>query len=524
MRRLIFDNSDSFGGGPSPFKPDDYSPMVQRFAQAADLDLFLKPEPTRPDLDHPFYPIRLAARRTGWCVMPAGNTPAECRAAELAAYMVSRTFKSDQDMDSLATEVSVRYEELNFLYSMGERVGSLLTETEVCSYVVEEAAWLMDCERASLMLPDPETGMLHVSAAVGMSEEIARNVRVEPGDGISGRVFDTGVATIVNEGDAMPADSLSSRGLQDANCFLCVPLMINSQGSGTGNIVGVFNLTRKRGGTMFTASDLKLVQSVASTTATQIHNCRLISAERERARLAHELAMAARIQLSLLPTEPIERGKVKVAGYCKPAQHVGGDMYDYWMQDDHICMVIADVSGHDMGAALMATALRSVMRSETVHGAEAAGLMTRVNRALLRDLFAAELFISVFYAEIDPESGRMTYCRAGHPLPLLLSREGREWLDTEGMLLGICDDAQFEQGVVQMQPGESLLFFTDGLVEAESAEHGFFGIEGVEEIALRSVVLPPSEMAHAIAAAAEKHVVPDTVHDDMTVMVLRMAD
>ena len=300
--------------------------------------------------------------------------------------------------------------------------------------------------------------------------------------------------------------------------------MINSQGSGPGNIVGVFNLTRKRGGTMFTAGDLKLVQAVASTTATQIHNCRLISAERERERLAHELEMAARIQLSLLPTAPVERGRIRVAGYCKPAQHVGGDIYDYWMQDEHICMVIADVSGHDMGAALMATALRSVMRSETAHGAEAAGLMTRVNRALLRDLFAAELFISVFYAEIDPDSGRMTYCRAGHPLPLLLHREGIEWLDTEGMLLGIAEDAQFEQGVVQMQPGDSLLFFTDGLVEAESAEDGFFGVEGIEEVASVAVTLPPAEMARAVAAAAQEHVAPDTVQDDMTVMVLRMAD
>jgi serine phosphatase RsbU (regulator of sigma subunit) len=523
MRRLIFDSSDAFGPGPSPFKPDTYRPTVERFAHAAGVALSLEPEPDRADPDRPFYPVRLAARRTGWCVVPGQKTPSAVRIAELAAYVVSRTFKSDQDVDSLATEVSVRYEELNFLYSMGERVGALLTEAEVCSYVVEEAAWLMDCERASLMLPEPETGLLHVTATVGMDEEIAGSVRVRPGEGISGRVFETGVAAIVNDGDSMPADSLSTRGLSKAGCFLCVPLMINVQGSGPGNIIGVFNLTSKRDGTMFTASDLKLLQAVVSTTTTQIQNCRLISAEHERARLAQELAMAARIQLSLLPTAPIERGCVRVAGFSKPAQHVGGDMYDYWMQGDHLCMVIADVSGHDMGAALMAAALRSVLRSETAHGAEAASLMTRVNSALLRDLIAAELFISVFYAEIHPDSGRMTYCRAGHPLPLLLESEGARWLDTEGILLGICEDAAFEQGVVQMQPGDSLLFFTDGLVEAES-DDGFFGVQGIEAAARRAAALPPAQMARAIAASAEQHVAPDTVHDDMTVMVLRVDD
>ena len=155
-------------------------------------------------------------------------------------------------------------------------------------------------EAASVILLDPTRHKQVFAAAYGTTADKLRNVEFAEGEGISGKVFQSGTSFIVNEGDPMPADSLRVGDLREANCFLSVPLKISSQDTGRERILGVFNLTRKRQSSMFTASDLKLVSAVAASAATQIHNCRLIDAEQRRRELEHELQLAARIQLSLL--------------------------------------------------------------------------------------------------------------------------------------------------------------------------------------------------------------------------------
>jgi len=503
------------------FAPEDYADIVSRVGAATAARLEVRSEEDRSAADRCYYSIRLGGRRVGWGVACAQGGESARRASELAAEVVSRLFTSDQDIASLALEVTDRYEELNFLYSMGERVGALLDEDEICAFVVEEAAWLMNCDRASIMVPDPETGELTVRAAVGLDDAIAGTVSVKPGEGISGKVFESGHGVIINGGDPMPAESLGVSGLRESKCFLSVPLKITSDTGEKDQVVGVFNLTRKREGDMFTASDLKLVSSVAATTATQIHNCRLINAERERQRLEHELEMAARIQLSLLPEGPLHTGRFEVGGHCKLAQRVGGDLFDYWLVDDALCLLVADVSGHDMGAALMATALRSVMRSETVHRQSVAGLIAVVNRALFYDLCKAELFISIFYGEVHLPTGRMTFCRAGHPMPLMVRGADETWLDTEGMLLGIEEDCAFEECSVELEEGDVIVFYTDGLMDAGCDVGAAFGTEGISAATRRLFDLPPGDLALGVVEAAREHSGTRPLEDDATAMVLR---
>jgi sigma-B regulation protein RsbU (phosphoserine phosphatase) len=302
-----------------------------------------------------------------------------------------------------------------------------------------------------------------------------------------------------------------------------VPLKITPEKHGTEEILGVFNLTRKRQSNMFTASDLKLVSAVASTAATQIHNCRLINAERRRRELEHELQLAARIQLSLLPEDPLRAGGMEAGGHCKPARHVGGDLFDYWLSDEHLCMVVADVSGHDMGAALMATAFRSVVRSESVHRLSVAGLLQQVNRALLSDLVHSELFISAFYAEAELATGTLTFCRAGHPKPLLLTDGQSNWLDTDGLLLGLQEDGMFEQRTLQLSPGDTIVFYTDGLLDAQGADGARFGSEGIERAARANPHAAAKELADAVVQAARRHCGDSPLVDDMTAMAVRVA-
>ncbi|MGD2173961.1 MAG: SpoIIE family protein phosphatase [Candidatus Brocadiaceae bacterium] len=521
MGKLMWEPGGVRRRGPSEFSPDQYSQLLGRLGEATGVEIRLSEEREQRRSGAAAAPVRLGGSRTGWVVRADSGSEDAQRVAEVAAEVISRIFTVDQDIAGLSMELADRYEELNFLYEMGDRVGALLDEDEICDFVAEEAAWLLDCERASVMVVDPDGGELRIKAAVGLPEEISDEVSVRPGERISGKVFESGHAMVVNEGDPMPADSLNVAALRESNSFLSVPLKISPESGREEQIVGVINLTRKRRGGMFTASDLKLVGAVAATTATQIHNCRLINAERERQRLEHELELAARIQLSLLPEKPLTAGPVEAGGCCRPARHVGGDLFDYWVQGSHVCIIVADVSGHDIGAALMAAAVRSVVRSEAGHRRSVAGLMGRVNRALFEDLVRSELFISAFYAEIEIATGQMTFCRAGHPKPLLVQGQQRDWLDTEGMLLGLDEDGSYEDRTVQLNQGAVVVLYTDGLMEAMGEEGEYFGVEGVAEATVESLSRPAGNLAVSIVEAARRHCDGSPLSDDMTALVAR---
>jgi serine phosphatase RsbU (regulator of sigma subunit) len=519
--RLFLDSSSFRGQGSSEFDPEAFRGMLNRLGTLMGERLQFREDKAHRDPERPFIPVRIGSGRTGWGIVADDLNQHSVQAVRSAAEVISKIFTAEQDISSLAMEVADRYEELNFLYEMSARVGALLDEEEICDFVVNEAAWLMNCERASIMVSDLETGELKIRAAVGLPESISDDVSVRPGEGISGKVFESGQGVIVNEGDPMPADSLNVRELREANCFLSVPLKIISLEGGPEQILGVFNLTRKRQSSMFTASDQKLVSAVAATAATQIHNCRLLNAERRRRELEHELELAAQIQLSLLPEKPLHAGVIELGGHCKLAQHVGGDLFDYWLRDDHVCLFVADVSGHDMGAALMATAFRSVMHSESAHRRSVAGLLSQVNRALFEDLVHSELLITVFYAEIELASGVMTFCRAGHPKPLLIQRGQKAWLDTEGLLLGLAEDGEFGEGTVELGKGDTIVLYTDGLSEAQGPEGGAFGTDGLLEAAEACSASAPKEMAASIIGAARQRCGDSPLVDDMTALVVR---
>jgi serine phosphatase RsbU (regulator of sigma subunit) len=370
-------------------------------------------------------------------------------------------------------------------------------------------------------MADPESGQLKIRAAVGLPEEISSEVSVQPGERISGKVFESGRPMVVNEGDPMPAESLNVEELRETDSFLSVPLKVSGPVDQEDEVLGVINLTRKRRSKMFTPSDLKLVSAVAVTTATQIHNCRLINAERERQKLEHELELAAGIQLGLLPEEPLSVGTLEAAGCCQPARHVGGDLFDYWASENRAFLMMADVAGHDMGAALMAAAVRSVMRGESVRMASVAELLDRVNRALFHDLVRAELFVTAFCAQIDVCSGQMSFCRAGHPKPLLVKPSERLWLDTEGLLLGMQEDGGYEQQTVLLEPGDTLVLYTDGVMDAADPDGRLFGADGVRAVGEESVHAAPLDLARRIVDAAQAHTHRAPQVDDMTTLVAR---
>ena len=140
---------------------------------------------------------------------------------------------------------------------------------------------------------------------------------------------------------------------------------------------------------------------------------------------------------------------------------------------------------------------------------------------MFTDLLRAELLVSAFYAEIEPRTGVLTYCRAGHPMPLLMQDGASEWLDTRGLLLGLNKDGEFEERSIRVKPGSRILFYTDGLVEAKNAAGEDFGTAGVERAAVAAMRLAPQDMAARVVDAVREHAAGSPLADDATAVALR---
>jgi len=261
---------------------------------------------------------------------------------------------------------------------------------------------------------------------------------------------------------------------------------------------------------------------------TQTDVTELRRAEEER----HEMELAKQIQLSLLPSSPLQLTGILVAGYCLPATHVGGDYFDYFWEQDTIDLVIADVSGHSMGAALIMAETRSTLRAEVLHRQHAqqdqvggtGEILRALNTLLYEDLNRADLFITMFYMKYHHVSRRLCYANAGHNPPLLL-RSGetvcRE-LDAEGLIFGVVKEVAFEEKGTVLNKGDLVLLYTDGVTEAQNPEGEFFGIDRLSALFAAQGSSSPQEIIDTVIEALRAFCHRNSFADDVSMVVFKV--
>jgi serine phosphatase RsbU (regulator of sigma subunit) len=196
----------------------------------------------------------------------------------------------------------------------------------------------------------------------------------------------------------------------------------------------------------------------------------------ERQRIEQELRVARLIQQTLLPKSLPELEDYQIAAYYKPAREVGGDFYDFFMLGDgRLGIVVGDASGKGVPAALVMASTRSVLRTVAQRGdAEPGQVLSEANEILYEDI-PPNMFVTCFYAILDPKSGRLLYANAGHDLPYRCRESGADELRARGMPLGLMPGMSYEEKEVILEAGEATLLYSDGLVEAHDPEGEMFG-------------------------------------------------
>jgi len=245
----------------------------------------------------------------------------------------------------------------------------------------------------------------------------------------------------------------------------------------------------------------------------------------ENARVNKEMEIAKQIQLSLLPATPPHLSGVRFACRCIPAAHVGGDYYDFFLHGGAVVdIVIADVSGHSVGAALIMAETRSVLRAEASAASSAGTILSKLNGILYEDLTAAELFITMFYAKYDSTSRRLFYANAGHNPPLVFpSKEGKcTGLDAEGLILGVKSEMTFEEKYIQLQQGDVVLFYTDGITEACNESGELFGADRLCNLLAAHYDDTPDEAIERVLKEMSAYSGSSPQVDDISMVVMKV--
>ena len=245
----------------------------------------------------------------------------------------------------------------------------------------------------------------------------------------------------------------------------------------------------------------------------------------EKAKAEQELDLARRIQRAFLISQFPDMPRVEVHAVNVSSRQVSGDFYDVVPAGDSLLVAIADVSGKGVAAALMSSMLQASLRTQVRPDASPADMLSNMNRLLCGGAPTGK-FATFFLARIDEPTLRFHYANAGHNLPLLRRRDGRvEPLGPSGLLLGIQDELGLEETSLQLEPGDCVVLYTDGISEAADGRNDLFGEERLAEVvSAMPPTLRPSEVADRIMGAVRTHLDGIEAGDDMTLVVLRVRD
>lgn len=300
--------------------------------------------------------------------------------------------------------------------------------------------------------------------------------------------------------------------------------------------MGVMSVFSRSGTGIFTQEFINLLSSLTGQLAQAITIVNEMQAkEKERtqkeqallqnAKVLRDMEIAQQIQQSLLPDRPPDMSGLDIWGQCMSAAHVGGDYYDFYQRDDQtIDILIADVSGHSVGAALIMAEARTLLRASIHRATSSSSIMQLLNTQLYDDLTRAELFITMFYAKYNSATGRLSYANAGHNHPLI-SRPGDKScmeIDAEGLIIGVKPSVVYEERWIDLQRGDLVLFYTDGLCEAANQEGEMFGSERVCSHLNSVQQLSSREAVESILAAVQDFTGSKTMNDDISLVVLKI--
>ena len=405
------------------------------------------------------------------------------------------------------------------LLALISKVGITLLSSSTLEQTLEQIVSLVfeavPADRCLLMMRDDANQELRVAVA-RLRDRVGEVGEIRVSRNVMDEVVIRGKSVLTSDAQHDPRFASGTVVLQGVRSVLAVPLGVSEK------VFGIIYADSPIAEGRFTEDHLKVLTTLASVAAIRVENARLVEARFQQERLERELQLAMEIQQRFQPTAPPVVAGYEFQGISFPCYEIGGDYYDFIQRDDgRLVIALGDVSGKGTAAALLMSSLHAAIHAQTGSHDTLVETISAVNR-YLADNIPPNRFVTLFYAELDPESGALSFLNAGHNPPLIVHAAGTvEQLASGGLPLGIKADADYREGRTTMQMGDVLCIYSDGVTEAASPNGEEFGPTRLYEVVSRNVDASAAGIRDRIESALTKFSQGTQAADDITLVIVK---
>jgi sigma-B regulation protein RsbU (phosphoserine phosphatase) len=404
---------------------------------------------------------------------------------------------------------------LALISKVGVALLASVTLNETLEQIVSLVFEAVPADRCMIMMRDQNNPELKVAVA-RLRDRAGEVGEIRISRSVIDEVVTNGKSVLTSDAQADPRFMGGTVVLQGVRSVLAVPLGVGE------NVFGIIYADSPIAEGRFTEDHLKVLTTLASVAAIRVENARLTEEQLERERLERELQVASEIQQRFQPASAPQVTGYELQGISFPCYEIGGDYYDFIQRTNgNLVVALGDVSGKGTAAALLMSSLHAAVHAQFETHASLVQTISAINRYLVESI-PANRFVTLFYAELDPKTGALAFLNAGHNPPLIVHAGGTmEQLAAGGLPLGIMADADFREGTTQLQPGDVLVIYSDGVSEAVSPTGEEFGPTRLYEVVARNLDASAAGLRDRIESALTKFAQGTPAGDDITLVIVK---
>lgn len=430
---------------------------------------------------------------------------------------ISFSRRKNPTSEILDSQFSSRNELLGLISKVGVTLLSSSGLDDTLNQVAKLVFEAVPADRVVLMLRDEsvEGGMKIAAARERGKDEQPEEVRISRT--VMEEVMVNGKSVLTADAQHDPKFASQTMALLGVRSVMAVPLSVNET-----EVFGIIYADSPTYETTFTEDHLNILTTLASVASIRVENARLTEERIERERMERELELATEIQQRFQPSAPPVMEDYELQGISFACYEIGGDYYDFIPRHNgKMLIALGDVSGKGTAAALLMSSLHAAIHAQSAARSTLTHMVESVNEYLAFNT-PSNRFITFFVGELDPTNGKLHYINAGHNPPLVARLDGSVVeLDSGGFPLGIMPKAQFEAGDLQLETGESIIVFSDGVSEAENAAGEEFGTDRLKEVVSNCFQRSAAGIRDKIESSVSAFTANAPANDDITLVIVK---
>lgn len=406
--------------------------------------------------------------------------------------------------------------ELSILNDIATAISSTQPIDQIIDQIISRCVKHLNVEEGTIVLWKPEKEDKPFQTMIRKQDTSKLRLPIKLDNQLTGWMLKNNKPLLINEFKADNRFKMLGDEELPFKSLLSVPMTIK------GKLTGLLTVFNKKGDSLFTQTDQRVLSIIAAQSAQVIESARLYEEEKVLISLREEMRMAKEIQLNLLPKSiPIVEG-YQIAAVNIPARDVGGDYYDFInLENNRLGFCLGDITGKGMPAAMLMANLQAALRSQTLVQSDCSKCINIVNKLLFHST-EADKFATLFMGVLDTNLNIIEYCNGGHDQPLLFSKGNKPvGLEATGLLLGCFENSEYSIGEIQLQPGNILVIYSDGITESMNEFEEEFGLETLEQIVDELQNKDANEILEDVLSSVKSHSKRVPQSDDLTLMIIK---